>query len=418
MVPYTNIPHMPYNRTVMFYPGNTIVKVIYEEYRIDDNGNCTYRDYTEFDTRLETSDRKTLVPLTSKGRAKSVTPTNVMAVDPFGCIFRLHMKKGESSIYVGNYRNHQRLAVGEYKRIHEIGSDEDLHGFMSYYCSTCPDDYFSRIKEIKTMPHQTVQFFPGDIFRCRTDRTHFAYGIIIGKTRDIEKWKELPAEHSFRHLMTQPIIVRMYDFITENGEMKAEELSHMPLRPPQICSDNEIIWGTHKLIGHKKLVPEDIQFGIHLARQRVKNEHFTPLSEELLINALPESSKAKIKEPFCLYFEWGFVQLDIPWENVPEKIRVMLEEGSYSNGGVDLGIVFSYCGKTLEEILSDQPKNIIRYDLLLPENRDKLDSVLAVLCLPENSGYDDLAKKYGALTRQEYIDIIEKIYKINDKRSF
>ena len=392
-----SVTHLLHKRTVMFFDGNTIVKVIYEEYRIDDRENCTYKDYLEYDTCLETIGRKMLSPLTDRGRPKPVTPTNVMSYASTGCDLYIRLKKGESKIFVKNSRNAQELAIGEHKRIQSIGNDEDFHAFMSYYISTCPSNYFDRINEIKTMEHQTVKFTPGDIFRCRTDRTHYVYGIIIGKTRDIEKWKELPTEHSFRHLMTQPIIVRLYDFITENGEMTVKEFSGKSLGAVQICSDNEIIWGTHKIIGHKQLDPDDIQFQIHLKRQWYKDEHIPPLAQ---------SSQ---QDPVSMYVEWGFVKFDIPWANIPEDIRAMLAEGEYFNGGVSLGIRLSECGKTLADILAEHPKSTIQYDLLLPENRDKFNAVMAFLGLPDNCTYDDFARKYGGITRQDYIDTIGRI---------
>ena len=405
---FYSVTHLLHKRTVMFFEGNTIVKVIYEEYRISADESCAYKDYTEFDTRLETKDRKMLLPLTSKGREKPVTPSNVMAADPFGCCLYIHLKKGESRLSVTNYRNHRNLPVGEYARIRDIGTDGDLHAFMRYYISGCPGDYFERITEIKTSEHRTVKFTTGDIFRCRTDRTHFAYGLIIGKTRDIEKRKELPAEHSFRHLMAQPIMVRMYDLITENGAMTEKELSGMPQRPVQICADNEIIWGTHEIVGHKRLVPEDIQFKLQLARRKGRSEHFTPFTSEFFVKFSPKEPKPKMTDSLSLYFEWGFVQLDIPWENVPDEIRAMLDESVYFDGGVNGGIVFAYCGKTLAEILAEHPGVLMRYDLLLPENRDKYDRVMNFLGLPDGSTYDDFAVKYGGITRREYIDIVER----------
>ena len=82
----------------------------------------------------------------------------------------------------------------------KIMSDEDFHEFMRYYISTCPDDYFEHISAVRNMKHQTVKFRAGDIFRCQIDRTHCAYGLILGKTREIETWKELPKEHSCKNV--------------------------------------------------------------------------------------------------------------------------------------------------------------------------------------------------------------------------
>lgn len=112
-----SVTHWLKKRTVLFYKENTIVKVIHEVHSIDDDGAYCWRDYSEFDTRLETDNRKMLLPLTARGRAKPITPTNVMAVKPFGCTFNIYLKKEESQIAVQNLRNNQIIPIGEEERV-------------------------------------------------------------------------------------------------------------------------------------------------------------------------------------------------------------------------------------------------------------------------------------------------------------
>ncbi len=395
-------------RTVLFYEGNTIVKVIYEEYSVKDDGSYISRSYNEFDTRLETDNRTMLLPLTSRGRAKPVTPTNVMAVKPFGCEFFIFLQNGKSYIIVRNLRNNQEVMIGEKDRVRKIMSDEDFHEFMRYYIPTCPDDYFERIATVRSMEHQTVKFRAGDIFRCQVDRRHYTYGLILGKTREIEKWKELPEVHSFRYIMMQPVIVRMYDFVTTDKDMTEKELSGMALCPPELCSDCDILWGTHPIVSHKELVPNDIQFQLQLARQIKKNEHFNPFTAEVLVKMSPKEPKPKMNNPRALYVEWGFVSFEIPWENVSDDIRRLLDEGKYFEGGVSLGIRSDLCGRTLDDILKESPKHMIRHNLLLPENRDKFNLVMNFLGLPNDCTVDDFAAKYGGITRQQYIGLINR----------
>ncbi|MBQ5311389.1 MAG: immunity 26/phosphotriesterase HocA family protein, partial [Oscillospiraceae bacterium] len=406
MVSMYSVTHNLKKRTVLFYDRDTIVKVIYEAHCINDDGTYISRSYEEYDTRLETENRTMLLPLTARGRAKPVTPTNVMAVNPFGCTVYIHLQPGKSRLSVYNLRNDQDIAIGEEDRIKKIMSDEEFHEFMRYYISTCPDDYFERITAVRNMEHQTVRFSAGDIFRVQVDREHYAYGLILGKTRRIEKWDELPGEHSFRSLMTQPVILRMYDFVTTDRDMTAEELSGMPLRSPKICSDNDIIWGRHKIVAHKELVPDDIQFRLQLARQIKKNEHLTMFTAETFVKMTPGEPKPKFHTPRALYIEWGFASFEIPWEDVPENIRNLLDEGVYFNGGVSLGINADLCGKTVADVLEENPGHLMQYDLLLPENRDKFNMVMDFLGLPADCTIDDFAKKYGGISRERYIELI------------
>ena len=395
-------------RTLLFYEGNTIVKVIYEEQSLEDDGSVRWRQYGEYDTCLATEDRKLLLPLTSRGRAKPITAANVLAVDPFGCKVRICLKKNESTIWAGNYRNCQELAIGEEKRIRTILSESDFHAFMKDYIATCPENYFERIAEIREMRHQTVPFRAGDIFRCQTDRSHYTYGLILGKTRDLEKWKELPAVHSFRNLMAQPILVRMYDFVATDAEMTAGQLSKMPLRPPVICTDEEIVWGTHKIVAHKELEPDDVQFELHLARRGGKRDEDHPFAAENLTRLFSDLlPKEKRKPPRALWVEWGFASVEIPWEEVPKEIKAFLNEGVYYNSGAQFGISGECCGKTLAEIVGETPDHALRYNLLLPENRDQFRLVMRALGLPDDCSYDGFALRYGGISRQKYIELLK-----------
>ncbi len=402
-----SVTYRSFKRTVLFFEGNVIVKVIYEEQLIDDGGHALERNYSEYDTRLETENRKMLLPLTSRGRAKPVTSANVMAIDPFGCKVFVFLKQNESIIWAGNYRNWQEIAIGEADRIKKISSDADFHEFMRYYIATCPEGYFRRIAEIKSLPHQTVSFRPGDVFRCQTDRTHYTYGLILGKTREIERWKELPALHSFRVAMMQPILVRMYDFVTTDANVPTERLSEIPLRPPEICADNDILWGTHKITAHKELEPEDVQFQFQLLRRWSERDRENPLIKENRMN-LPGLVRTKSAPPYSLLLEWGFASCEIPWENVSDGVREMLREGSYFSNGVSLGASGAYCGKTLAEILEKTPGDTIRFNLLLPENRKKFNLVIRCFGMPEDCSYDDFAEKYGGITRRRYIELLKE----------
>ena len=134
-----SVTYLTKKRTVLFYKDNTIVKVIYEELSVNEDGSYNWKNYTEFDTCLETDNRSMLLPLTSKGRVKNVTPTNVMAVRPSGGYLRICLKQGESQITAQNMRNSQTMLTGETERIKNIMSDEDFHEFMKEYISVCPD---------------------------------------------------------------------------------------------------------------------------------------------------------------------------------------------------------------------------------------------------------------------------------------
>ena len=395
-------------RTTLVYSGDNIVKIIYEEHVLDKQGQFIGASYTEYDTNLRTEGRVKLLPLTNKGHVKSVTSTNVMSMPATGFIFGFQTGSkfcddGGTQMAVTHGINSKDIAIGEFERISAIRTREDFHEFMNWYMNTCPEDYFDRIDLIKKTKHQTVKFKAGDIFRCEYDRFHYCYGLIIGKTRDIEKWDTLPKEHSFRWLMSQPIMVRMYDFVTTKDNMSPEELQNIPLRNLQICVDNEIIWGIHPVVAHKKLIPSDVQFHFNCIKIMQRNRHKTLYTDDFLMHSGLVSGEREFK----LYIEWGFGQVELLYENISEEIKEFMREYSNAHGGVSLGIDYLSCGISEEEFFKKYPKHILRGDLLNNENKEYLKMIFRCLGISEDTDLDDFAKRYRGITRQEFIDRIQ-----------
>ncbi len=383
------------SRFTCFYEGDVIVKYIHEEYNSSDN---LYEYYCEADTSLKTDDRKMLLPLTKRGHSKPVTASNVMAIMPFGCEFEIWYTDETAEMYLRNIRNNQHVEIEKTAQLQSISSENDFHEFMNWYISTCPPSYMDKIKEMRTLEKKTIKYKVGDIFRCEHDRSNYCYGLIIGKIEDMKKWEEFSETHTIRELMGKPILIRLYDFVTDNPNMTAKELEDIPLRPSQYCMDNDIIWNVHKIVGHKKLTKNDIQFPLIISKRIPMNHEKPRYTNPDLINV----------DSFNAYIEWGTAQLFFRWNDIPQEIGqlILLGYGNYQRG-VNCFIMCEYCGKTLDEILEEDPKDCIKHELLLPENQNKLRFAMKALGLSENADFDEFAEKFGGMTRKDYL---EKIY--------
>ncbi len=383
-----------FSRFTCFYDGDVIVKYIHEEY---DYRGCLYQHYLEADTNLKTDSRKMLLPLTKRGHQKPVTASNVMAIMPFGCEFDVWYNDETADMCLRNARNNQHVEIEKTNQLKNIRSESDFHEFMNWYISTCPPNYMDKVREMKTLEKQTIRYKVGDIFRCEHGRNNFCYGLIIGKIADMKKWKEFPENHTIREQMGKPILVRLYDFVTDNPNMTPEELENIPLRPSEYCMDNDIIWNVHKIVGHKKLTEDDILFPLVISRGMPINPTAERYINPNLINV----------DHFDAYVEWGTAQLFFKWNDIPQEIGqlILLNCGNYPRG-TSFFIMCDYCGKTLAEILEESPGNVIKDDILLPENKNKLRLAMKGLGLSENAGFDEFAVKFGGMTRKEYLEKI------------
>lgn len=379
-----------HKRTSLFWCKDTIKKIIVEGKRVTDE-RITYECITEYDTDLQTENREWLLPLTAKGKKKKVNATNILAINPFGCSFHYYLDSFEdvfASMSISNQRNNKKIAIGEEDKIDKIRNDADFHEFMKYYMETCPSYYFDRIRALRENSHVTVKYKTGDIFKMEVDRFHYCYGIITGQVKEILKWKELPEFHSLRNLMMVPIMVRFYDICTTDDNMSIEELSGLPLGRVEICGDNDIIWGTHEIIGHKELQEEDIEFNLVCTKIQELNANSTVHTYDFSV----AHGLVKYPDSFNLYVEWGTATTILPYEHISSKLKEYLKEYSSPHGGVATGI---------DNIALKGEKSFeYKFNLLNDVNKEMREELFRCLQLNANASFEDFAKKYGGMTKE------------------
>ena len=382
-----------YKRTSVFWCNDTIKKVIVENKRVSDD-EITYESITEYDTNLQTENREWLLPLTTRSKKKKLNATNILAVNPLGCIFHFHLDafpKPSASMSIYNCRNNKHIAIGEQDKINKIRTDTDFHEFMNYYMETCPSNYFDKIKALREDKHVTVKYKTGDIFRMEFDRFHYCYGIITGQIKKILKWKELPEFHSLRSLLMIPIMVRFYNVCTTDDSLTVEDLACIPLGRVEICGDNDIIWGTHEIIGHKELQKEDIEFNLVCTKiQRV-----TPASTTDTNNFLFADETCQYPDYFNLHVEWGTAATILPYEHISPKLMEFLQEYCSPHRSVSIGI------KNIA--LEFKEAFVNRNNLLNDVNKEIREELFRCLQLKPDASFDDFAQKYGGMTKEEIL---------------
>ena len=393
---YFSKTNLWYKRTTVYWRGNTIIKIIIESNRMLSDGRINFRSYEEYDTELQTENRTAILPLTAKGKPKKVSAANILAVTPFGCCFSCRIdsthEASKTQISAGNPRGNRSLPIGERERIGAIRNNDDFRAFVEDYVATCPPDYFDRVKAIRQAKHITVKYHLGDVFRIKVDRFRYCYGIITGEVSKIKSWKELPETHSLRSYMTVPILVRYYDLITENGEMTVSDLRDIPLSHVVICSDGDIIWGRHQIIGNKPLTEDDIAFHLICTKYVSRNRHATVFSQEFLMS----QKIAPVPESYRVHIEWGTAVAELSSDQLSDRLKAYLENYHSPFGGVALGIE-PYILTASEEERKTLPA--VKGNLLEEANRDMKNELFACLGLDPDASFDEFAVKFGGLSR-------------------
>lgn len=388
----TNLWH---SRLTAFFQGNTIVKVISETKRVLEDGSANYENYTEYDTQLDTIDRKQLLPLTARGKPKSLSVANIKAVLPFGCSFHIVYDSGkDAQLFLCNPRANKDFPIGEWDAVAAIKTDADFHAFMNTYIATCRDDYFEKLQAFKDAKKVTIKYKPGDIFRMELDRTHYCYGIITGTVKKLTAMPELPERHSLRQLMMVPILVRPYQLITDDPNLTADTLRRVPLGRVIIAGDNNIIWGNHTIVDHKPLEADDLEFNFVCTKILSHSPHSTLFTQDMFMH-----NKLIPPQEYSLYIEWGFAQTSLRYDQLSEKLKSFLLDYRSPHDGVSISIDprFAVPDEKCRQWHSH------RMNLLNPENKEMLDEIFVCLGLHPGTTFDQFAEKFGGLTLQQIV---------------
>ena len=349
-----SVTYQVYKRTEIYFEGDKIKKIIYEEKHGPEKVNCSY---LESDMDAETENRELVIPKTSRGRMQPLRPTLLMTPTYMREHLMVDMTEDgqRSDVSCFNASNDQYLPV-------PLGYFRNKHEFTEYtraYIEDLPDDYEKVIKNFHEKKRCTVDIHEGAVFRVQLTPRMYTYGLILGRVREMLKWKEIPEDHPLQNAMAQPIMFRQYDIFTENGNMAPEDFHDVPLMEMDVCQDNFILWETYPIIGYKKLVESDIDLGFDVYKNKVT---------------------------------FGFSSCEIDREELAD-IEDLLSHTVF-NYGTSLYMQISY-GKTEENDHLDRLKKIRKF------LEEKLE-------LESEKSMDDFAKRYGGITRKQFIQLAEE----------
>ena len=362
--------HSLYKRTEIYFNGDIVEKVIYEE---QDKGGWYYQ---ETDMNVRTEERSLVYPKTNRGRKQPLTPTHLLT--PTYMEEQLHVKicdpPDSFSVWSYNNRNDQYLPLPPGK----VRNNRDFQEYTKHYINDLPEDYDDTITMFHKKNRNTVSIPAGAVFRVHLTPKTYTYGLILGRVRDMLKWKEIPDEHPLQACMAQPILYRQYDIVTENRNMTPDELRGIPLRPVDCAQDNEILWETYPIIGHIKLQESDIDLGFGIYKRSRPDFDAKTMGKND-----PYRREKKVAVVMGFGAEWFDESL---FEDILEQMQ-HITFGCYATG---LSIHIS-------SKITDHENRITSLRHIVEER----------LNLSRENSMDEFATKYSGITRKQFIALAE-----------
>lgn len=366
-------------RMELYYEGNTIRKMIVD-IKIGDNG---FHEYIEADMDVPTNNRRLILPKTSRGREQTITPSRLLNGDYMKAHLDVYVHYEKYSFYpvlswnCDNGR-HLPIPIPDYALKDKTVFDR----FTEEYIASCPENYSEVLDDYVNGKRKIVKYIPGDIFRVQLTPRLYTYALVLGSVRQISKWKEISEKHSFHHALWSPVIFRQYAIVTENPDMTVSELEKIPLLEMETAQDDYLYYGTHPVVASKKLSEDDIDLGFGVNK-------------------------------FMRLIEWNFVSIVFD-DDDPIGIELFGEPDKndpYRNTGKENEVIrFGACMSIIPE------NNGYKAGFIEPSEKSKKSDewkkrIIQVMNLDEENPQDDLAVRYGCLTRKQFIELAEKRFK-------
>ncbi|MEZ2293274.1 immunity 26/phosphotriesterase HocA family protein [Variovorax sp. RCC_210] len=237
--------------TVAFFEGDTLRKFL----------RASAGGYLEVDTALATRERAWLLPKTARGKERKLTAAVLLVAERAnGRWFQVSFigeRLTQSSVAALNTANMRAIDFWNDDALHDHAG---LRDYLRVRLQGMPDGLREDIALMKSAPRQQVKYAAGDVFRFRIDDARYGFGLLLGSLKEIRAAGLVPDGHPWHHVMTVPLVVRLFGGASSEPAPGIDALSVWPLLPAQTMMDNQLFWGNFPVVGRKVLVAGDIDF--------------------------------------------------------------------------------------------------------------------------------------------------------------
>jgi len=222
----------------VYYQGDKIVKVLKFSF-----------GYFEYDTNIETKQRRILLPKTTKGKEQRLTIAKILKIKGAGIQFSGSFEGGGIHVY-DNRRN--LFFIKSFPEDGDIKSYNDIEKWVTSYISKVPFDYFDWLNKELSQKRLRVKIKEGDIVAFKITRGEYGFARIIldvfaqRQNGDIVS----PNLYSFH---PRSLIVAPYAYYADTLQIDIEKLVNKKTLPTLCIFDIDVCRGEMPIVGYKSL---------------------------------------------------------------------------------------------------------------------------------------------------------------------
>ncbi|RFZ91799.1 hypothetical protein D0C36_10115 [Mucilaginibacter conchicola] len=349
--------------------------------------------YNETQYNEPTRDRIVLLPKTAKGKEKALSGSVLSSRHPLGTYCEID---NYVRVFIGNHTTQTTFYDTSWEKPQKKDAPtQDINNTVVDFISSSSALHLKDIEEFKNAKRKNCKFKHGDYFAFKISRTQYGFGRILVDIARLRKKIELPKGHGLGFVMTLPVLVKLYAYISDKKDVDINVLQKQPSLPSDYMMDNLLLYGQFEIIGHKKLTPDDLDFPISYGRHIDAQQRSAFLQWGLIHKEVPSTSfseyfyadnpfnaesQHKIINPF------GFYGVGI----YPRYAELYEIQKSISNGGFDFAMYKDY--RT-------------HFDLRNPANKNIREELMKLFGLDASKSYDENCSLTATLTSEDVIGL-------------
>ena len=227
---------------VAYFDQNQIVKVL----------NYGW-GYQEYDTTIDTIERKILLPKTSRGKQQILSVPRILKIKGSGVQFSGSFQGGNIHVY-DNKRNF--FFIKSFAEEGDMRSFQDIDNWIANYIARAPSNYFDWLADQLNQRKLKVKIESGDFIAFRITPTEYGFARILRNVFSDRK-RNIAEQNQMYWYHPRSLIVAPYAFYAATRDVNVDQLEHKRTLPTVCIFDIDVYRGEMPIIGHKPLSEKD-----------------------------------------------------------------------------------------------------------------------------------------------------------------
>ncbi|TXG34524.1 immunity 26/phosphotriesterase HocA family protein [Seonamhaeicola maritimus] len=219
----------------------------------------TENSYKEYQYDDLTRERKYLLPKTSRGKEKKLTPSTFEKLTPKGVYFSYELE----NFTIASYATQTTFYSSKMESI-ILPTIKDFKFWLKKFIDETTEFNKRQIEVFKAAKRKNIKSKNGDVFAFKVDRNNYGYGQVIERIDKLRK--TLPDNHGLSNIMGKPLVIRIFHYKSEGIKKDINFLKGLKTTPSQYIFDNHIFYGEYSIIGNFQIPKNEIDFPISYGR--------------------------------------------------------------------------------------------------------------------------------------------------------